>query len=95
MNFSTVPVFLAVLLISGLYAGEHALHVSTKCVGLLDFVWKVYVAQYNKGDTVHYWGKWVGNGHRYVCYTGTSGNTNFVAVSGSEIYGKEKWTEIV
>lgn len=53
------------------------------------------VAKYNKGNTVHYWGKWVGNGHRYVCYTGASGNTNFVAVSGSEIYGKEKWAEIL
>lgn len=53
------------------------------------------VAQYNKGDTVVYWGKWIGNGHRYICYTGASGNTNFVAVSGSEIYGKDKWAEVV
>lgn len=51
------------------------------------------VAQYNKGQSVHYWGKYIGNGHRYVVYTGASGNTNFVAVSGSETYGKDKWAE--
>lgn len=49
------------------------------------------VAQYNKGQSVKYWGKYVGNGHRYVVYTGSSGYTNFVAVSGSEVYGKDKW----
>lgn len=51
------------------------------------------VAQYNKGQSVKYWGKVVCNGHRYVVYTGASGNTNFVAVSGSETYGKDKWAE--
>lgn len=51
------------------------------------------VAQYNKGQSVKYWGKYVGNGHRYVVYTGASGNTNFIAVSGSETYGKDKWAE--
>lgn len=51
------------------------------------------VAQYEKGQSVNYWGKWVGNGHRYVVYTSYSGATRFVAVSDSEIHGKDKWAD--
>ena len=51
------------------------------------------VAQYEKGQSVKYWGKYIGEKNRYVVFTGTSGNTNFVAVSGSAQYGVDKWAE--
>lgn len=49
------------------------------------------VAQYNAGQSVNYWGKWVGNGHRYIFYTSYSGATRCVAVSGSETHGVDPW----
>lgn len=51
------------------------------------------VAQYKKGQSVKYWGKYIGEKNRYVVFTGASGNTNFVAVSGSAQYGVDKWAE--
>lgn len=48
--------------------------------------------RYNAGSWENYKYKWVGNGHRYVCwYEGA--NLIMCAVSGSEKYGVDKWAE--
>lgn len=51
------------------------------------------VKVFNKGDYFDYNYKYIGNGHRYV--VNKSGNDyTFVAVSGSETYGEDKWADI-
>lgn len=45
--------------------------------------------QYNTGDSVQYSHKWVGNGHRYVCWYEAE-NLIMVAVNGNEA-GTEPW----
>ena len=46
--------------------------------------------QYNSGDSVEYHYKWVGNGHRYICWYEGS-NIIMVAVSESEDYSSTRW----
>lgn len=46
--------------------------------------------QYNSGDTVEYTHKYVGNGHRYICWYEAS-NLIMVAISESEDYNSTKW----
>ncbi len=46
--------------------------------------------QYNTGDTVEYHYKWVGNGHRYICWYEAE-NLIMVAVSAGEDYNSERW----
>lgn len=49
--------------------------------------------QYNTGDSVEYSYKWVGNGHRYICwYEGN--NLIMVAISESEDYSSTRWATI-
>ncbi len=46
--------------------------------------------QYSTGDTVEYTYKWIGNGHRYICwYEGE--NLIMCAVSAGEDYNSERW----
>lgn len=45
--------------------------------------------QYNTGDSVEYTHKWVGNGHRYICWYEAT-NLIMVAVNGNES-GTEPW----
>lgn len=45
--------------------------------------------QYNTGDSIEYHYKWVGNGHRYICWYEGS-NIIMVAVNGNE-EGTEPW----
>ncbi len=46
--------------------------------------------QYNTGDTVEYHYKWVGNGHRYICWYEAE-NLIMVAVSSGEDYNSDRW----
>ena len=46
--------------------------------------------QYNTNDTVEYHYKWVGNGHRYICWYEAE-NLIMVAVSESEDYNSTRW----
>lgn len=49
--------------------------------------------QYNSGQTVEYRYKWVGSGHRYICwYEGN--NLIMVAVSATEDYNSDRWAII-
>ena len=49
--------------------------------------------QYNTGDTVEYTYKWVGNGHRYICWYEAE-NLIMVAVSETEDYNSTRWATI-
>ena len=49
--------------------------------------------QYNTGDSVEYSYKWVGNGHRYICWYEGS-NIIMVAISESEDYSSTRWATI-
>lgn len=46
--------------------------------------------QYNTGDTVEYTHKWVGNGHRYICWWEAT-NLIMCAVSETEDYNSTRW----
>lgn len=46
--------------------------------------------QYNTGDSVEYSYKWVGNGHRYICWYEAT-NLIMVAVSETEDYNSTRW----
>lgn len=48
------------------------------------------IRKYNAGDKIRYYWKWVGNGHRYIVWKEGS-NYIYLAVSGSEIQGKNSW----
>lgn len=48
------------------------------------------VRKYNTGDSIRYYWKWVGNGHRYIVWKEGS-NYIYLAVSGSETQGKDSW----
>lgn len=50
------------------------------------------VRRYKMNDVVKYQYKYVGNGHRYIVWNEGS-NKIYLAVSGSETYGVEKWAE--
>ena len=52
------------------------------------------VRQYKLGDIIKYQYKYVGNGHRYIVWN-EGPNKIYLAVSGSEQYGVEKWAEPV
>lgn len=49
------------------------------------------VGTYEKGESVRYFGKWIGNGHRYIVYYSSSGAVRFLAVSGTEKQGEDPW----
>ena len=49
--------------------------------------------QYNTGDSVEYHYKWVGNGHRYICWYEGS-NLILVAISETEDYNSTRWADI-
>lgn len=52
------------------------------------------VRQYKMGDIVKYQYKYVGNGHRYIVWN-EGPNKIYLAISGAETYGVEKWAEPV